>query len=134
MTAYKGINTTLKLGSGAGAPIITQARTHTMRRNNELVDITNKDTLGWRTLLEDAGTKSITITIEGIVDNSTTFETFENHANNSTIATYRFEYADSNIFEGLFQISSYEVTGASSGAQTFTATLESSGQITFTQG
>lgn len=132
MTGYKGRNMTLKLGTGGSATIITQARTHGMTLNNELVDITNKDSNGFRTLLEDAGLKSLELTIEGIVDNTTSFEEFQGNAFANTLDQYRLEFGDSDAIEGLFQISNYTINGPTGTEQTFSATLASSGQWTLT--
>jgi TP901-1 family phage major tail protein len=132
MTAYRGRNLTLKFGAGGSAPIITQARSHTLTVNNEIVDITNKDSNGYRTLLEDAGVRSASISIEGIVDNTTAFESFKAAAMIGTIGTYRLEFADGDVFEGLFQPTSFAVSGSHNNEQTFTASLESSGAWTFT--
>lgn len=133
MTAYKGRSLTVKLGTAAAGVIISQCRTHTIRVNHELVDITNKDSNGFRTLLEDAGTKSISISIEGIVDNSTVFESLQSNANTGAISTYAITgLADSDTLEGNFLLANFEASGAYNGEQTFTCTLESSGAWTYT--
>jgi len=132
MTAYKGRSLTLKYGAGTGSPIISQARVHSLKINNEMVDITNKDSNGYRTLLEDAGVRSASITISGIMDNAATFELFQSACVIGTISTYRFEFADSDALEGSFQPTSLEIGGEYKAEQTFSATLESSGTWTFT--
>jgi predicted secreted protein len=100
--------------------------------NHQQVDITNKDTGGWQTILESAGTKSVQISVEGVVDNSTAFEAFMADCQAGTIAAYRLEYGDSDIIEASFHPGSFQLSSGFDNEQTFSATLNSSGTVTFT--
>lgn len=132
MTNYKGRDFLLKIGTWSGGTAIADCRTHSLRINHELVDITNKSSNGYRTLLEGAGTKSVTVTFGGIMTNDAGFETFQGYANAGSINAMAMGWADADTLEGSFQVSSFEITGEHNGEQTFTATLESSGSWTFT--
>ncbi|MBP3958339.1 phage major tail protein, TP901-1 family [Gemmata sp. G18] len=132
MTNYKGRDFLLKNGTWSGGTAIADCRTHSLRINHELVDITNKSSNGYRTLLEGAGVKSVTVTFGGVMTNDTGFETFQGYANAGSINAHALGWADGDTLEGSFQVSSFEITGEYNGEQTFTATLESSGSWTFT--
>lgn len=133
MTNYKGKDFLLKLGTWAGGNAIADCRTHTLKIGNEQVEITNKSSNSFRTLLEGAGTKSLGITFGGVVSNDTYFETFQGYAfANSINAMALGGIADSDVIEGSFAVSDFEITGEYNGEQTFTATLMSSGSYSLT--
>ncbi len=132
MTNYAGKDFILKLGTWAAGTTIGDCRTHSLRINHETVDITNKSSNRFRTLLDGAGTKSITLSFGGVMTNDAGFETFQGYANAGSINSMAMGWADSDTLEGSFQVTSFEITGDYNGEQAFTATLESSGAWTFT--
>jgi TP901-1 family phage major tail protein len=132
MTNYKGRDFLLKTGTWSGGVAVAECRTHSLRVGHEMVDITNKSSSGYRTLLEGAGTKSITITLGGVMTNDSGFETFQGYAFAGSINAMAMGWADSDTLEASFLITQFEVTGEFNGEQQFTATLESSGTYTFT--
>lgn len=132
MTNYAGRSFLLKNGTWSGGTSVGDCRTHSLRLNNEMVDITNKSSAGYRTLLASAGTQSIQITFGGVMTNDSGFETFQGYAFAGSINAHAMGWADGDTLEGNFQVTSYEITGEYNGEQTFTATLESSGSWTFT--
>lgn len=131
MTNYKGKDFLLKNGTWSGGTTIADCRTHSLRVNNEPVDITNKSSSNYRTLLEGAGVKSVTISFSGIVSNDSGFETFQGYAWANSINAHAMGWADGDTLEGSFQVTSFEITGEHNGEQAFSATLESSGAYTF---
>lgn len=132
MTNYAGKDFLLKLGTWSGGTAVADCRTHTLRINHELVDITNKSSARFRTLLEGAGTKSATVTLGGVMTNDAGLETFQGYANAGSINAMALGWADGDTLEGSFQVTSFEITGDHNNEQSFTATLESSGAWTFT--
>ena len=132
MTNYKGQAFTLKLGTWSGGSEVGDCTTHGLSVNNEQVDITNKSSNFFRTLLEGAGVKSAEIQISGIVSNNTYFETFQGYAFANSINAMALGWADGDTLEASFAISNFSITGEHNGAQTFSATLQSSGTYTFT--
>ena len=134
MAANDGRDLVLKLGAVAGSPVtIAAARTNSFAIANEVVDITNKDSNAFRTLLEGAGTKSLTLEIEGVLDKSSSADEFLLKANNNSIDIYSLFFNDGNTLEGQFQIESFSIAGDHNTEQTFTATLQSSGAYTLVQ-
>jgi predicted secreted protein len=133
MTNYKGKDFILKLGTWSGGNAIADCRTHSLKIGNAQVEITNKSSNSFRTLLEGAGTKSLGVTFGGVVTNDTYFETFQGYAYaNSINAMALGGMGDGDYVEGSFAISDFEITGDHDGEQTFTATLMSSGAYTLT--
>jgi TP901-1 family phage major tail protein len=133
MTNYKGRDFLLKLGTWSGGTTIADCRTHTLTVGNEQVEITNKSSNGFRTLLEGAGTKSLRVTFGGLVNDNAAFETFQGYAfANSINAMALGGIGDSDVIEGSFAVESFEITGEFNGEQSFTATLASSGSYVLT--
>ncbi len=132
MTNYKGRDFLLKNGTWSGGTTVGDCRAHSLKVAHETVDITNKSSSGFRTLLEGAGTKSISVSIAGIMTSDSGFETFQGYAFAGSINAHALCWADGDTLEASFLIADFEVTGEYNGAQEFTATLQSSGTYTFT--
>jgi TP901-1 family phage major tail protein len=132
MTDYTGRAFLLKTGAWSGGTEVAECQENTLRINHEAVDITHKGSAGYRTLLEGAGTKSVTLSGGGVMSNVAGFETFQGYANAGSINALAMGWADGDTLEGSFMVTSFEVTGAHNGAQTFSFTAESSGSWTFT--
>ena len=132
MSAQKGNSLLLKVGAVAGSPVtVAGLRNTAIKLSNTMVDVTNKDSLGYRTLLQGAGEQSVTISADGTADSAAAFSTLQNNAFNNTISTYSLFFDNGDTLECPFQITSFEVSGAYNKEQLFTCTLESSGQWTF---
>ncbi len=74
MTAEKGRAFLLKIGDGGGPEAFTAVggmRSTSLRINNELVDVTNKTSNGWRDILAGAGTRNVSLGGSGIFTDST---------------------------------------------------------------
>lgn len=133
MAAQKGIELLLKIGAVDSSPVtIGGLRATSFTVNNEMVDVTNKDSAGARTLLEGGGVTSLTISADGTFDDSSSHDTLRASALGDTIDTYSLFLPNGDTIEADFQITSYERAGAYNDAETFTITLESSGAITYT--
>lgn len=130
-----GRNLLLYLGNG-GDPetfaVLCAAQSNGMTINNETVDTTDKCGTGWRELAE-GGIKSMTLSVSGILRRDVSSQELAEKAFAGSIDNYQFKDNDSgDIIEGPFQITSYERTGEHNGRVTFTATLESAGEVEFT--
>lgn len=133
MAIQKGETLLLKIGAVAGSPVtIAGSRNVSISVNNESVDVTNKDSSGMRTLLEGAGIQSVTITMDGVFDDVAAHDTLRANYLAATIDTYSLFYPNSDTLEGSFLITSFEKSGDHNTAETFTATFESSGSVTYT--
>ena len=132
MAAQLGKNFLLSIYNGATYDDIVQCRATDMTINNESVDITNKGSAGWRTLLQGAGISSMTITIEGVYEDSTHEEDLVTLAVNNTHDLFELTSGTGDKFAGTFQVTSYGRSGTYNGEEAFTATLESAGVVTYT--
>lgn len=98
--------------------------------DNSPVDITSIGDGGYRTLADFAGMRTLDISISGVwVD-----KVMRDQALGTTLllTDITIEFADGGDISGDFYLASYEETGAHDGAVTFTASLQSSGEWTYT--
>lgn len=99
--------------------------------NNEPIDITTDDDAGLRTLLEDSGTRSIDISVEGVMKDDVLV--LEAAAVTPTlIKSADLVFASGLTISGSFRLNSFESSGESAGRIQFSATLQSSGAWTVT--
>lgn len=127
MAAIAGRKVRIKRGSTA----IAGARSDSITINNEPIDITDKDATGWRTYLADVGVRSIDCEVEGVIQNST-FLALAVGAGSALLESYTLEVLGIGSFTGNFYLASFAITGEQADAATFTASIQSSGTITFT--
>lgn len=105
--------------------------------NAEPVDVTNDDDSGWRTLLAEPGLRSVEIPVAGITSDEVLIakimETGTFTIDNAEIllATGVGQTTPGKL-AGAFFLSTFEQTGEHDGSVEFTATLMSSGAITYT--
>jgi len=128
MTAQKGRLFLLKIG----AETVQTARSTSMTINNEQVDITAKDTNGWRELLEDGGIKSMTISLSGPFKDAAVEEVLRGYAQANSINAMSVVSGNGDVWSGDFAISSYARNSDYNDVEAYDVTLESSGIITFT--
>lgn len=135
MAAQKGREFLVKAGDGATSEAFTTVasfRSNSITINDEIVDVTNKDSNGWRVLLANAGTKSATISGSGVFTDSATQIAEQAKLLAGTINNYELYFENGDKLAGAFQISSLEYAGDYNNEQTFSITYESSGAITYT--
>ena len=143
MAAQKGLDVLMKIDISGTKTTIGGLRSTSITLNEESVDITNKDSLGTRTLLAGAGVNSISISGSGVFTDSaaevavrTSFQAQQNTSNGSsaqTAAFETFEFIIPNLgtYTGAFQITSLEYAGEYNGEATYSMSFESAGYITF---
>lgn len=110
---------------------IVGARTDNFTINNEPIDITDKDDAGWRTLLADAGVRSISADVEGVLKDATLLTNAAGTAS-ALLQSCVLTVTGIATFTGNFLLTNLTVGAAQDDAITFTATLESSGAMTTT--
>lgn len=123
-----GRNITLTLG---GSPV-AGAKTKSITINNEAVDVSSDSSNGFRELLADAGATSVDVTIGGVTKSLSLMRSVIE--NDSKVYTLVFEYSDGSTLELDAFVTSYAATGENNGAETFDASLQSTGDYTFTAG
>lgn len=129
MAIQKGVLVLLK----SGANTIASCRAVSFTVNGEIVDVTNADSAGQRELLAGAGVSSMSISIEGLFSEDAEQVEFLTRAFDRTLNAYTIVFGSTlDTLAGNFQVTSFESGGEYNGAQTFSATLESSGTVTYT--
>lgn len=133
MAAALGRDLRIKYDSTGGGTYVAVAgaKSDDLTITNEGVDITDKDDSGWQTFLDAPGRKTIGGTVEGVLVS----DEFIALAMSNTKITGAFEIdvTDLGTLTGVFALTEVQVTGAEGAeATTFTATLASSGAITWT--
>ena len=134
MAAQKGSALLMKIGN-AGSPetftTIGGMRSTSMTLNDEMVDVTNKDSARARTLLAQAGITSMTVSGSGVFTDSASETTLRSKYDASTLGNYQFLIPDFGTYTGAFQLTSLEYAGEYNGEVTYSFTFESSGALTF---
>ena len=136
MAVKKGREMLVYTGAFGSATLIATVQTTSFSLNNEAVDITNKDSSGWRTLLDGAGTKSATISFTGVFDDVASAETVRGYAFANSINTFTLVFnsdgTTGDTVEGSFQVTGYERAGDHNNEENYSVTIESSGALTYT--
>jgi len=143
MAAQKGLDVLMKIDISGTKTTIGGLRSTSITLNDESVDVTNKDSLGTRTLLAGAGVNSISISGSGVFTDSpaeiavrTAFQAQQNTTNGSSaqtaaFTTFEFAIPDLGAYTGAFQITSLEYAGEYNGEATYSMSFESAGYVTF---
>lgn len=127
MAANVGRNLLLKTGS----TVIAGLRTKGISVNGEPIDVTTDDDAGYRTLLAEAGQMALDISLDGITKDNELRQAI-NADTTLTLAGASIEYPNGDTITGTFLLVSLEESGAYNDAITFTGSLQSSGQWTYT--
>jgi len=129
---YNGRDFLIKTGSPTPTAIAA-VTTKSATRNREPVDVTTDDDDGNRRLLPMPGTRSLDVSVEGVVT-ANNWSTLREMADSDTFADITIENPDgtTETADDGFFLTSLEWTGEQSGSVTFTASLQSSGPITIT--
>lgn len=107
-----------------GTPIAT-ARTTSFTVNNEAVNITSAGDDGIRRLMDEAGEKSVEITLDGLYEGSSLMDLA---LGTSLLKEVELDYGTYTV-SGDFFLASYNEGQPYNDAVTFSATLQSSGAV-----
>ena len=133
MSVEKGSAFLLKIGNG-DVPLtyatIAGLRTTQLQVSGEAVNVTNKDSGGWRELLSGAGTRSVTVNAAGIFLGSQAESAIRANALAGTLDDYELSFEDGAKMRGRFLIQRLDYSGDFNGERSYTLTLESSGPVT----
>ncbi len=113
-----------------GTPV-AGARADSITINNEAIDITDKEDNGWRTYLNDASVRNVDMSVEGLLDGDSLLSASLG-ATTALLGDYVIDIDGIGTVAGQFHFSSFEIGAPHDDAATFTATIASSGEITFT--
>tara|TARA_R100000426_G_C4810918_1_gene106441 strand:- start:552 stop:965 length:414 start_codon:yes stop_codon:yes gene_type:complete len=134
MAAQKGADLLMKIGDGASPEAFTTIggmRSTSLTMNDEMVDITNKDSSGARTILAQGGTTSMTVTGSGVFTDTPSETTLRSKFNEAGTTNFQFLVPNFGTFTGGFRLTTLEYGAEFNGEVTYSFTFESSGAITF---
>ena len=135
MAAEKGSGFLVKIGDG-GAPesftTIGGMRSTSLTVNSEPVDITNKQSGGWRELLAGAGVRRLSVAGTGVFTDSAAENDLQAKALAASLDNYEIVFDSGDKFAGSFQVATLDYSGEFNGERTYSLSLESSGPVTFT--
>jgi TP901-1 family phage major tail protein len=133
MAAQKGSALLMKIGTGSPVSYesIGGMRSTSMTLNDEMVDVTNKDSSRARTLLAQGGVNSMTVSGSGVFTDTASELALKNTFDASSFSLYQFVIPDFGTYSGSFQLTSLEYSGEYNGEVTYSFTFESSGAISF---
>lgn len=132
MSAEKGSAFLLKIGNGAAPPIyatVAGMRTTQMSVNGEAVNVTSKESGGWRELLSGAGVRSVSVAASGIFTGSTAETRLKSNALGGLLDDYELSFESGERMRGRFLVARLDYAGDYNGERTYTLTLESSGAV-----
>lgn len=134
MTAESGRGFLVKI-SDDGAPetfmTVAGMRSTSLTINSEAVEITSKDSGGWRELLSAAGIRRLSLSGSGVFTDSVAESALRAKAMAGDIGRYRIVFESGDAFLGDFLVTSLDYSGDHNGERTYTLALESSGVITY---
>lgn len=132
MTAYSGRDFLLQINTGTTYLTVGGMRTTEMTLNNQLIDTSNKASGSWRHLLTGAGIRSMRLAAAGVFENSDAETTVRAAAFSGTALDAKLLFGNGDSITGLFLLAAYERSGIYDREETYSITLESAGDITFT--
>lgn len=114
-----------------GASPIKGIREKGITLNGEAINTTSDEDGGWRKLLEVSAEDSVDIALSGITKDHILKAAYFGGGSSRTAVT-SLTYPDGAVLTGTFYLANYSETGTYNDATTFSATLNSSGEVTFT--
>lgn len=132
MGVEKGSAFLLKVADG-GAPAsyaaVAGMRTTQLSVNGEAVNVTSKDSGGWRELLSGAGVRSVSVSAAGIFTGSAAETRIRNHALSGAIDEYELSFESGERMRGRFLVTRLDYAGDYNGERNYALSLESSGPV-----
>ena len=131
MSVQKGKELLLQVDDGLGGYATVGGFTsNTFNISGQSVDVTNKDSAGFRESLSGGSTVSIDTSANGVFMDDTQFERVHTAALAGTHLDARITIPDFMTYTGPFIVTSLSMSGETDGAVTYDINLESAGLIT----
>ncbi|HEY0044489.1 MAG TPA: phage tail protein, partial [Allosphingosinicella sp.] len=122
----------LKVGNGAQPPVfatVAGMRTTQMSVNGEAVNVTSKDSGGWRELLSGAGVRSVSVGASGIFTGSAAELRLKANALAGLTDEYELSFESGERLRGRFLVTRLDYSGDYNGERNYALNLESSGPV-----
>ena len=132
MGAEKGSAFLLKIGNGGAPPAyaaVAGMRTTQLSVNGEPVNVTSKDSGGWRELLSGAGVRSVSVSASGIFTGSAAELRVKANALAGVLDDYELSFESGEKLRGRFLVTRLDYSGDYNGERNYALSLESSGPV-----
>jgi TP901-1 family phage major tail protein len=132
MSAEKGSAFLLKIGDGGLSPVFSTVagmRTTQMSVNGEAVNVTSKDSGGWRELLSGAGVRSVSVSASGIFTGSAAEGRVKSNALAGHADDNELSFESGDRMQGRFVVTRLDYSGDYNGERNYALNLESSGPV-----
>jgi TP901-1 family phage major tail protein len=132
MPAEKGSAFLLKVGDGGQPPAfatVAGMRTTQMSVNGEAVNVTSKESGGWRELLSGAGVRSVSVAASGIFLDSPQEQRVKANALAGLTDDYELSFESGERLRGRFLVTRLDYSGDYNGERNYALSLESSGPV-----
>lgn len=134
MVARKGSLVVVKIGDGGETELFTTLgglRLVEYSIANPVLDNGDLESGAWRSLHNQPGNRSLSITTSGIFTDSAPEETLRGDAFSGSARNYELEFGNSQKISGAFLITALTRSGSIESEQRYTLSLASSGPIIF---
>lgn len=99
--------------------------------SSEAVDVTNVDSNEWKSMLDNAGVRSASVSGSGVYTSEAVFKEFRtDFLNNALTCILLLDAKTKELFEGCFKISELEVSGSYDAEGEYSMSAESAGPVT----
>lgn len=132
MSAIVGREVRMKKGPVATAVALIGSKNDSVTLANGEIDQTDKDDNGFRTLMDKWGLRSLDVSVEGILKSAELIAIATSTTGSVLLQEYTLEVGGFGTFSGDFWLSGLTLGAQANEGVTFTATLLSSGEYTFT--
>lgn len=132
MPAQTGRQLRLKKGDKTTGVALVGERESTPTFTNSSIDVSDKDDGGYRTLLDDWGSRALDLKITGVLKDLELINIVTSSDGAVLLQEYTVAIAGVGDFEGDFWLESLELGAPHDDALTFSASLMSSGAFVFT--
>jgi TP901-1 family phage major tail protein len=132
MAAEKGSAFLLKVGDGGTPPVyatVAGMRTTQLSVNGEAVNVTSKESGGWRELLSGAGVRSVAVSASGIFTGSAAETRIKANALAGLLDDYELSFESGERLRGRFLLTRLDYAGDYNGERSYALALESSGAV-----
>lgn len=132
MGAEKGSAFLLKVGNGAEPLVfatVAGMRTTQMSVNGEAVNVTSKDSGGWRELLSGAGVRSVSVGASGIFTGSAAEVRVKANALAGLTDDFELSFESGERLRGRFLVTRLDYSGDYNGERNYALNLESAGPV-----
>lgn len=139
MSGFSDRKVILKIGDGAGSEAFTKIaalKDVSIQRTAAEVDTTNKDSDGFRDLLNDRTLISVAISGTGLFTDDATVASVTTDFQTGTLRNFQVDVVSTDastageVLEGAFQITQFEQSAPNGGEVNYSISLASSGEIT----